>query len=365
MGLQIGIVGLPNAGKSTLFNSLTGAGAAVASYPFTTINPNRGVVAVQDPRLERVRSIAGSAEAVPAAVEFVDIAGLVEGAHRGEGLGNQFLGHIRAVDAIALVLRAFRDPDVAHTSPDIDPLHDLATLDLELILADLAVIDRRIEKVQTQAKAQPREFAEELSLLRQVWEHLNGSHLCSSLSPTEKERAWLAPVNLLTAKPRLLVVNTGEEDLPTGGPPADAVRQAASAQGAEYVVVCAQCEAELADWPPEDAAAYRAELGLAGSGRSALIEAGFRLLHLISFFTATGAREVRSWPIPAGTRAIDAAGHIHSDMARGFIRAEVVPFAELDHAGSFTAARDRGILRLEGRDYIVEDGDVVHFRFNV
>jgi hypothetical protein len=365
MGLQIGIVGLPNAGKSTLFNALTGANAAVASYPFTTIDPNQGVCIVRDDRLARVFELAGSAKSVPATVEFVDIAGLVKGASRGEGLGNQFLGHIRNTDAIAFVLRCFDDPDVAHVAAQIDPLEDLATLELELTLADLGAVERRLEKVQTQAKARPRDFADELAFLERLRAHLNGGKGAHLLALEGKENEWLAPLNLLTAKPRLFVANVGEDHLPDGGERAQAVCRAANAEGAQCVVLCAQLEAELVTWPALDADAYRAELGLHEAGRDVLIHAGYRLLNLITFFTATGTKEVRAWPLPAGTPAIEAAGRIHTDIQRGFIRAEVVSFADLDRLGSFAAVRERGLLRLEGRDYIVQDGDVIHFRFAV
>ena len=365
MSLSIGIIGLPNAGKSTLFNALTAANATVASYPFTTIEPNLGVVAVSDSRLDRIHSLTGSERAVPATVEFVDIAGLVSGASKGEGLGNQFLGHIRNTDAVVLVLRCFRDSDVPAVSLDIDPILDAEILDTELALSDLATIERRIEKVQGQAKAQPREYAEELAFLNRLRGELETGNHARRLQLEPQEQTWIAQLNLLTAKPRLLVANVGEEDLPRGNALSDAVIQMANADGSACVLICAQAEAELADWPPEDAAAYRAELGLTESGRDTLIQAGYRLLGLITFFTATGTKEVRAWALPIGTPAIEAAGRIHTDMQQGFIRAEVVAFTALDALGSFSAAKDKGLLRLEGRDYIVQDGDVVHFRFNV
>ena len=365
MSLQIGIVGLPNAGKSTLFNVLAAANAPVASYPFTTIEPNQGIVMVSDPRLGRIFALSGSEKAVPATVEFLDIAGLVKGASQGEGLGNQFLGHIRNTDVIALVLRCFQDSNVVHVSAEIDPVADLSTLDTELTLADLAAVERRIDKLQVQAKSRPREYADELIFLQQVQEALNDGKGARLLALEDKEKAWLAALNPLTAKPRLLVANIGEEDLPDGNTLSQSVCQAAGSEGAGCITLCAQVEADLLDWPPEDAEAYRAELGLSQTGRDALIQAGYRLLDLITFFTATGTKEVRAWAIPAGTPAIEAAGRIHSDMQRGFIRAEVVSFPNLDALGSFAAVREKGLLRLEGRDYIVQDGDVIHFRFNV
>lgn len=365
MDLQIGLVGLPNAGKSTLFNALTASNVAVAGYPFTTIDPNQGVVAVSDPRLNRVFSLAGCERAVPATIEFLDIAGLVKGASKGEGLGNQFLGHIRNTDAIVLVLRCFQDPDVPHISADINPQDDLAILDLELTLADLSTVERRLDKVQTQAKARPRDYSDELVFLNTVHNHLNTGKPAQLLSLEDRGKNWLAPLNLLTSKPRLLAANIGEEDLPNGNALSKAVCQAADAESSGCVMVCAQLEAELAHWPAAEAGAYRAQIGLSGPGTDALIQASYRLLNLITFFTATGTKEVRAWPLAASTPAIEAAGRIHSDIQRGFIRAEVVSFADLDKLGSFAAAREKGLLRLEGRDYIVQDGDVIHFRFNV
>lgn len=365
MSLRIGLVGLPNAGKSTLFNMLTSAHAEVASYPFTTIDPNYGTVAVSDARLARIFEIVNSDKAVPATVEFVDIAGLVKGASQGEGLGNQFLGHIRNTDAVAFVLRCFEDPNVAHVSAEIDPIADLEVLDLELTFADLATIQRRIEKVQTQAKARPRDYAEELDFLQRLEQGMNRGERVCPLSLEDKEREWLLPLNLLTVKPRLLVANIGESDLPDGNAWSSAVCQAAKREESESVVLCAQVEADLLEWPPEDAEAYRSDLGISENGRNNLIQAGYRLLDLITFFTATGTKEVRAWSISAGTMAVDAAGRIHSDMQKGFIRAEVVSFEALDSLNSFTAVRERGLLRLEGREYMIQDGDVVHFRFNV
>ncbi len=364
MSLQIGIVGLPNVGKSTLFNALTRAGAAVASYPFTTIEPNVGVVEVHDPRLHDVAAIVHPQEIKPTTIKFVDIAGLVQGAHKGEGLGNQFLGHIRSVDAVALIVRCFKDPDVAHVSAELDPLTDCDVIDLELILADLATVERREAKVRSMAKAQPREFAGELELLGRMKVHLEAGNLAALFPATAKETEWLRPLNLLTGKPRLYVANVGEDNLPTGGPLAEIVIERAEEEGAQAVVICAQLEADLADWPPEEAAEYRAEVGLAAPGLERLIQAGYRLLNLITFFTATGTNVVRAWTLRRGQTAYDAAGKVHTDMQRGFIRAEVVSYAGLMTAGDVHAARERGQLRLEGRDYVVQDGDVVHIRFS-
>jgi GTP-binding protein YchF len=364
MSLQIGIVGLPNVGKSTLFNALTRAGAAVASYPFTTIDPNVGIVEVPDPRLLDVAAIVRPDEVKPTTIEFVDIAGLVAGAHKGEGLGNQFLGHIRDVDAIVLVVRCFEHPDVAHVSTDLDPLADSEVLDLELMLADLGTVERREEKVRSSAKAQPKEHAPELELLARVREHLAAGSLAASLALTAKESEMLAPLNLLTAKPRLYVANVGEEDLPEGGPLAAHVIRRAEEEGSQAVVICAACEADLADWSSEDASEYRAALGLEAPGLERLIHASYRLLDLVTFFTATGTNVVRAWTLRRGQTVYEAAGKIHTDMQRGFIRTEVVAHADLTQAGDLAKARERGLLRLEGRDYQVQDGDVVHIRFS-
>ncbi|RMF30983.1 MAG: redox-regulated ATPase YchF [Chloroflexi bacterium] len=363
MSLEMGIVGLPNAGKSTLFNALTRAGVAVASYPFTTIEPNVGVAVVPDERLDRLAAMVEPERVTPATVTFVDIAGLVKGAHRGEGLGNQFLGHIRNVDAMALVLRCFRDENVPPGAGTLDPLEELEVLDLELVMADLAVLERRIEKVRGVAKARPRDFADELKALESLRTHLQQGLPAHRWPDLEAASPYLQEVALLTTKPRIYVANVGEEDLPEGGPLAARVRERAEAEGVPWVVLCAQLEMELADWPPEEAAAYRADVGLTESGLMALARAAYKTLGLITFFTIAGGQEVRAWPLPRGSTAPQAAGRVHSDMERGFIRAEVVPYEDLVRAGSWAAAREQGLLRIEGRDYVVQDGDVCLFRF--
>jgi GTP-binding protein YchF len=364
MSLQIGIVGLPNVGKSTLFNALTRAGAAVASYPFTTIDPNVGIVEVPDPRLYAVAAIVQPEDVKPTTIEFVDIAGLVKGAHQGEGLGNQFLGHIRNVDALALVVRCFQDPDVAHVSAELDPLSDCDVLDLELVLADLATLERREDKVRSMAKAQPRDFTAELDLLARMKAHLESGRLAARFPMPEKEAELLQPLALLTGKPRLYIANVSEDDLPGGGPLAQTVLRRAQEEGTEAAAICARLEADLGDWSPEEAAEYRAELGLETTGLEQLIHASYRLLDLITFFTATGTNVVRAWTLRRGQTAYDAAGKVHTDMQRGFIRAEVISYADLMAVGDFHTARDRGLIHLEGRDYVVQDGDVIHVRFS-
>ncbi|MCL7454204.1 MAG: redox-regulated ATPase YchF, partial [Anaerolineae bacterium] len=321
-------------------------------------------VEVPDRRLADVAAIIKPEEVKPTTIEFVDIAGLVQGAHRGEGLGNQFLGHIRNVDAVALVVRCFEDPDVAHVTAELDPLADCEVIDLELILADLQSVDRRADKVQSAAKAQPKEYAAELETLARLKAHLEAGHLAALMPLSEKETELLEPLNLLTAKPRLYIANVGEEDLPHGGPLAAQVIARATEEGAEAVVLCAQLESDLADWTPEEAEEYRSGLGLEAPGLERLIHAAYRLLDLITFFTATGTNVVRAWTLRRGQTVYEAAGKVHTDMQRGFIRAEVIAHDGLVAAGGFARARERGLVRLEGRDYVVQDGDVIHIRFS-
>lgn len=364
MTLQLGLVGLPNAGKSTLFNALTRAHAAVAPYPFTTIEPHVGVVAVPDPRLDALANLIHPEKVTPTTLEVVDIAGLVKDAHKGEGLGNQFLGHIRNVDALALIARCFRNVDIPHVAPDLDPREDLTVLELELALADLATIENRQSKVRSATKAGKKEFADEMLLLDRVHQHLAAGHPARTLALNDAELAYLRPLHLLTLKPLIFVANVGESDMPTGGELATRVAAVAHRAQAESLIVCAQCEMELTEWSNGDAAQYRQELGLSESPLDRVVRAAYKLLDLVTFFTATGGKELRAWTLTRGSTALDAAGQVHTDMARGFIRAEVIDCATLLKIGSLATAREKGLLRLEGREYAVQDGDLIHFRFS-
>ena len=365
MTLQLGLVGLPNVGKSTLFNALTQAGAAVANYPFTTIEPNIGVVPVPDARLDALAALIQPDKVVPATLRVVDIAGLVRGASQGEGLGNEFLSHIRAVDAIAMVVRCFVDEQVPHVTAALHPVDDMETVDLELMLSDLQILDRHLERLQSRAKANPREFAEELALVERVMACLRQGMPLRRQGLTAEEQYLLREVALLTNKPLLYVANVTEDSLPDGGPLAEAVRARAQEEGAEVITLCAQTEAEIGDWPPEEARGYLAALGLEEPGLYRFVRAGYRLLDYVSFFTVTGGKEVRAWTLHRGRTAWDAAGEVHTDLQRGFIRAEVIGWEALVAAGSFARARDTGRLTVEGRDYVVRDGDVLHIRFAV
>ena len=366
--MKLGIVGLPNVGKSTLFNSLTKAGAESANYPFCTIDPNVGVVTVPDERLDVLGEMYHTKKIIPAAIEFVDIAGLVKGASKGEGLGNQFLANIREVDAIVHVVRCFEDSNIVHVDGSIDPLRDIETINLELIFSDLEILERRIAKTAKVAR-NDKAAAKELALLQKIKEHLEEGKLAKTFSGTEDEEEleWLFGYNLLTYKPVIYAANVAEDDLADDGvsnPGVQAVREYAKEEQSEVFVVCAQIEQEIAELEDDEKKMFLQDLGLSESGLEKLIKASYRLLGLISYLTA-GEPEVRAWTITDGTKAPQAAGKIHSDFERGFIRAEVVSYDDLMDCGSHSAAKEKGLVRLEGKDYVVKDGDIMLFRFNV
>jgi len=363
MALQVGIIGLPNSGKTTIFNALTRAGAAVAGYPFTTVDPNQGVTAVPDPRLEKVAQAAGCERVVPADLRVVDIAGLVEGAHRGEGLGNQFLAHIREVDAIAHAVRCFTSPEVAHVRAELDPERDISVVNAELMLADLASVARRRERIVKAARSGDREKARELEVLEKVEEGLNREIPVRRQELGEEEREAVAGLFLLTAKPVIYVANLGEEQLGGDGELLQAVRRVASRDGAEVVAFCAKLEAELEELDPAEMRDFLDAYGIEHLGLEEFAARCYSLLGLITFFT-TESGECRAWPLRKGSTAAQAAGKIHTDMEKGFIRAEVIPWEEFVRHGSFHAAREKGAVRTEGRDYQVQDGDVLLIRFS-
>ncbi|HEX6539351.1 MAG TPA: redox-regulated ATPase YchF [Candidatus Dormibacteraeota bacterium] len=362
MTLSVGIVGLPNAGKSTLFNALTRAGAAVGNYAFTTIEPNTGVVGVPDARLDRLFELFRPPREIPATVTFTDIAGLVRGASRGEGLGNRFLGHIREADATALVVRAFADPDVSHVEGAVDPVRDIDVIELELQLADIDTVSRRLERTERTSRLQKEKEEEMLALLRRVLAHLDAGRPVRTMVLSAEERAALRELWLLTAKPLLVVVNADEAHASDVVP--DAVAARALEAGGEAIAVSARIESELLELEPDERDVFLADLGLTEPGLHRVARSAYHLLDLLTFFTA-GEKEVRAWTLRRGGSAIDAAAVIHTDFAKGFIRAEVVDVDDLLAAGSYNAVREQGKQRLEGREYVVRDGDVVHFRFNV
>ena len=365
--MKLGIVGLPNVGKSTLFNSLTKAGAESANYPFCTIDPNVGVVTVPDERLNLLGDFYKSKKVTPAVIEFVDIAGLVKGASKGEGLGNQFLANIREVDAIVHVVRCFEDSNVVHVDGSIDPLRDIETINLELVFSDLEILERRIAKV-TKTARMDKEAAKELAFLEKVKAHLEEGQLAITLeTENEDEDAWLATYNLLTAKPVIYAANVAEDDIADDGANnqyVQAVREYAAKQNSEVFVICAQIEEEISELDDDERKMFLEDLGLTESGLEKLVRASYHLLGLMSFLTA-GEDETRAWTIKIGTKAPQAAGKIHTDFERGFIKAEVVNYQDLLDCGSYAGAREKGLVRMEGKEYVVQDGDVILFRFNV
>ena len=365
--MKLGIVGLPNVGKSTLFNSLTKAGAESANYPFCTIDPNVGVVAVPDERLKLLGDLYHSKKVTPAVIEFVDIAGLVKGASKGEGLGNQFLSNIREVDAIVHVVRCFEDSNVVHVDGNVNPLRDIETINLELIFSDLEILERRIAKVAKGARMD-KDQAKELAMLERVKERLEDGKLAIGFeTEDEDEEEYFKNLNLLTAKPVIYAANVGEEDLANDGADnagVQAVREYAKETGSEVFAICAQIEEEISELDDEERQMFLEDLGLKESGLEKLIRASYHLLGLMSFLTS-GEDETRAWTIKQGTKAPQAAGKIHTDFERGFIKAEVVNYKDLLENGSLAAAREKGLVRMEGKEYVVQDGDVILFRFNV
>ena len=366
--MKLGIVGLPNVGKSTLFNSLTKAGAESANYPFCTIDPNVGVVAVPDERIKQLGELYHTKKVTPAVIEFVDIAGLVKGASKGEGLGNQFLSNIREVDAIVHVVRCFEDTNVVHVDGNVNPLRDIETINFELIFSDIEILERRIAKVAKLAKMD-KTAAKELALIEKIKEHLESGKLAKTfdVSDDEDEQAWLASYNLLTYKPVIFAANVAEDELAddaANNPHVAAVREFAKTEDSEVFVICAQIEQEIAELDDEEKAMFLEDLGISESGLEKLIKASYKILGLMSFLTA-GEDECRAWTIKIGTKAPQAAGKIHSDFERGFIKAEVVNYKDLLEFGSLAAAREKGLVGMEGKEYVVKDGDVILFRFNV
>ncbi|WP_124066590.1 redox-regulated ATPase YchF [Clostridium sp. E02] len=365
--MKLGIVGLPNVGKSTLFNSLTKAGAESANYPFCTIDPNIGVVPVPDARLSQLAELYHSAKIVPAVIEFVDIAGLVKGASKGEGLGNQFLSNIREVDSIVHVVRCFEDPNVIHVDGSVDPLRDIETINLELIFSDIEILDRRISKT-SKGSMNDKTLAKELETLKKLKAHLEDGKLAKSMEVDDAdEQEFISTLNLLTYKPVIFAANVCEDDLANDGIDNESVkkvREFAKENNSEVFVICAQIEQEIAELEEDEKKMFLEDLGLTESGLEKLIAASYQLLGLISYLTA-GPTETRAWTITKGTKAPQAAGKIHTDFERGFIRAEVVFYKDLLDCKTYTAAKEKGLVGLEGKEYIVKDGDVILFRFNV
>jgi ribosome-binding ATPase len=364
MGFNCGIVGLPNVGKSTIFNALTSAGAQASNYPFTTIDPNVGVVDMPDERLDKLAEIYEPKKLTPTSMEFVDIAGLVKGASQGEGLGNKFLANIREVDAIAHVVRCFEDPNVIHVANKVDPKTDIEVIEAELMLADLDAIEKRLYKAEKLVKTADKKTIDEVEFMRRLKDMLAKGQPIRRATHSEEETMWLKSYALLSSKPVLYVANVAEDMVDKPGPLVDAVKKIAAEEGARVVVISGQVEGEIAQLPKEERRDYLAGMGLTESGLDRMIRAGYELLGLITYFTA-GKDEVRAWTITKGTRAPQAAGKIHTDFEKGFIRAEVFHYDDLMKLKTEQAVKAAGLLRSEGKDYVVKDGDIMLFRFNV
>jgi len=364
MAIACGIVGLPNVGKSTLFNALTSNEADAANYPFCTIDPNIGLVNVPDPRLTKLVAVYQTDREVPTTVEFVDIAGLVKGASKGEGLGNQFLANIRQCDAVAHVVRCFEDENVVHVHGGVDPIHDIEIIETELILKDVDTVDKRMQTVHKKVRANDKEAKEEYELLGQLQAHLDSGKPARSFQADDNALAQIKPMQLLTDKPVMYVANTNEDGVINGNKYVDAVKARAKEEGAVVVAICAKIESEISQLEPADRELFLAELSMAEPGLDRVIREAYKLLGLITYFTA-GKKECRAWTVRKGSTAPQAAGVIHTDFEKGFIRAEVMAYADWERLGSEQAAKDAGLYKVEGKEYIVKDGDIMYFRFNV